>query len=441
MSQHYVARGRNGHLKTKPLEEVAPPDKKIESWIKKNKKRFKDRYGDGYEKYLYGRAWKAYNGKLTESLDYDKLDDITVSLDKNVEEEDIKKAKELAINLLHRIIDRLDRAEEESDGVLRTEIARKKAYLDIFGELYEVGFFSKDDPANYILDNFVVNDNDYLYDELFIPFRDQVYEDAVESGEYDQYGEREYNSDATWDAIYEYGDVDLIDEYNDFGDYEDFANDVVENLDKAIEVIENPQIVYIPWSGEENEEVNPQQVQAANNQKKAEVMANLKQKFSNVYEMRELLRSLLDARETPNRNQISEIENFCSDYEFYRNRIPAQEFDSILTPECVSQIGDALHELENRWESYRDRARDAALDSGNFDVYTDAEYDSDATREEVDNRSFDELLANLSYFESYYKTVLMIKRILEKVVEICDNKDGTETSTGEEFDESVSYKF
>ena len=153
---YYVARGRNGHLKSKPLEEVAPPDKKIESWIKKNKKRFKDRYGDGYEKYLYGRAWKAYNGKLTESLDYDKLDDITVRLDKDVDDEDIKKAKDLAINLLHMITDRLDRAEEASNGVMRTEIARKKAYLDIFGELYEDGFFNKDDPANYILDNFVV---------------------------------------------------------------------------------------------------------------------------------------------------------------------------------------------------------------------------------------------------------------------------------------------
>lgn len=438
---YYVARGRSGHLKSKPLEEVAPPDKKIESWIKKNKKRFKDRYGDGYEKYLYGRAWKAYNGKLTESLDYDKLDDITVRLDKDVDDEDIKKAKELAINLLHMITDRLDRAEEASNGVMRTEIARKKAYLDIFGELYEDGFFNKDDPANYILDNFVVNDDDYLYDELFLPFRDQVYEDAIESGEYDQYGEREYNSDATWEAIYDYGDIDLIDEYNDFGDFEDFANDVVENLDKSIEAIENPQIVYIPWSGEENEEVNQQQVQAANNQKRAEVIENLKHKFSDVYEIRELVGSLLDARETPNRNQLNTIENFCSNYEFYHNRIPAQEFDSILTPECVSQIGDGLHELENRWESYRDRARDAAIESGNFDQFDDAEYDSEATRDEVDNHSFEELLGNLSYFENYYKTVLMIKRILEKVVEVCDNTDGTETSTGEEFDESVSYKF
>lgn len=435
---YYVARGRNGHLKTKPLEEVAPPDKKIESWIKKNKKRFKDRYGDGYEKYLYGRAWKAYNGKLTESLDYDKLDDITVRLDKDVDVEDIKKAKDLAINLLHMINDRLDIAD---NGIIRTEMARKKAYLKIFGELYEEGFFNKDDPANYILDNFVVNDDDYLYDELFLPFRDQVYEDAFESGEYDQYGEREYNSDATWEAVYDYGDIDIIDEYNDFGDFEDFADDVIRNLDKSIEAIENPQIVYIPWSGEENEEVNQQQVQAANNQKRAEVIENLKHKFSDVYEIRELVGSLLDARETPNRNQLNAIENFCNNYEFYHNRVPAQEFDSILTPECVSQIGDGLHELENRWESYRDRARDAAIESGNFDQYDDAEYDSDATRDEVDNHSFEELLGNLSYFENYYKTVLMIKRILEKVVEVCDNTYGTETSTGEEFDESVSYKF
>jgi hypothetical protein len=69
---YFTTKGRKGMLGTKELDEVAPPDKDIEKWIKKNKKKFQDRYGDGYSKYLYGKAWKRYNGKkLNESVGYD----------------------------------------------------------------------------------------------------------------------------------------------------------------------------------------------------------------------------------------------------------------------------------------------------------------------------------------------------------------------------------
>lgn len=45
------------------LFEEAPPDPKIEKWIKDNKERFREKYGDDYKKYLYGHAWKMYNDK------------------------------------------------------------------------------------------------------------------------------------------------------------------------------------------------------------------------------------------------------------------------------------------------------------------------------------------------------------------------------------------
>jgi len=51
------------------ITEVAPPSKKIESWIEKNKQRFKDEYGKDYKKYLYGRAWKMFNAKESYSFD------------------------------------------------------------------------------------------------------------------------------------------------------------------------------------------------------------------------------------------------------------------------------------------------------------------------------------------------------------------------------------
>lgn len=46
------------------IKEEAPPDPEIESWIKKNKQRFKDEYGDEKgEEVLYATAWKMYKDK------------------------------------------------------------------------------------------------------------------------------------------------------------------------------------------------------------------------------------------------------------------------------------------------------------------------------------------------------------------------------------------
>lgn len=440
---YYVARGRNGHLKTKPLEEVAPPDKKIESWIKKNKKRFKDRYGDSYEKYLYGRAWKAYNGKLTESAN--DTNDFSVSIytenDGSYNGDEIVKAKELITEMLEYMNGEIVEAESSGIADYQRDSARRKAYIRIFHKLNEKGFMNDYEPALFVSKNFTINDREDLYDDYLQPFRDRVYEDAVESGEYDQFGEREYNSDATWEAIYDYGDITLIDEYCDFSDFQDFADDVIDNLNKVIDVIENPQINFIPWSGEDDEEFNPQQIKDINKQKTSEIIRSLKEKFSNVYEIKNLLESLYEAREYPNRSQLSDIESLCEYYAFYHNKFPVQEFDSIISSEDVKQITINLQDLENRWDRYRDRARDAAIDSGDFAQYDDAEYDGEATREEVDNRSFDELISNLSYFESYYKEALEIRKIFEKILDACEHINNSSVSTGEEFDESVSYKF
>lgn len=57
--------------------EEAPPDKELEQWIKDNKAKFKEKYGEKGEGILYATAWKRYNskkeGKKTkkESLDYE----------------------------------------------------------------------------------------------------------------------------------------------------------------------------------------------------------------------------------------------------------------------------------------------------------------------------------------------------------------------------------
>ena len=50
------------------LQEKAPPSKKAEEWIKKNKSEFKDQYGDNWEEILYAKAWKLF-GDSIETID------------------------------------------------------------------------------------------------------------------------------------------------------------------------------------------------------------------------------------------------------------------------------------------------------------------------------------------------------------------------------------
>lgn len=59
---YFVTKGRIGKFKRPEyMSEVAPPSKESESWIKKNKKRFKEKYGKDWEKVLYATAWKNYH--------------------------------------------------------------------------------------------------------------------------------------------------------------------------------------------------------------------------------------------------------------------------------------------------------------------------------------------------------------------------------------------
>ena len=52
------------------IVEKAPPGKKAEEWIKSNKAKFKDEYGDDWEEVLYATAWKLFKESINE-LDVD----------------------------------------------------------------------------------------------------------------------------------------------------------------------------------------------------------------------------------------------------------------------------------------------------------------------------------------------------------------------------------
>lgn len=55
------------------LAEKAPPGKKAEAWIKANKSRFKDKYGDkAGEKILYGKAWNLFGEEELNEISAEK---------------------------------------------------------------------------------------------------------------------------------------------------------------------------------------------------------------------------------------------------------------------------------------------------------------------------------------------------------------------------------
>ena len=121
---YYTTKGRHGNIKHEELDEVAPPDREIESWIKKNKQKFQDRYGDGYEKYLYGKAWKKYNGKpIKESEDKEETIDLQMMVGKkciNNKENKVGIIKSVGYNGLNKkvinkiIIEDIDTKETQS---------------------------------------------------------------------------------------------------------------------------------------------------------------------------------------------------------------------------------------------------------------------------------------------------------------------------------------
>ena len=169
---YYIARGRKGHLKGGELDEVAPPGKESEKWIKKNKKRFKEKYGKDYEKYLYGKAWNNYNGKkkLKESIQ-----------NVNTFRED---GREL-IDLYNKLINCLNSISQQNLDDKFINFRNK--LLNFTREYHGGGKFLED------LDYASEGANDHLIDTLG--------ERAYASGNYAEYYENEYNAEATHSHI------------------------------------------------------------------------------------------------------------------------------------------------------------------------------------------------------------------------------------------------
>lgn len=73
LSESLVKKVQNILEGKNPLNEVSPPNPKIEKWIKANKGRFEKEYGaEKGKEVLYSKAWKMHNEALEEELEEEK---------------------------------------------------------------------------------------------------------------------------------------------------------------------------------------------------------------------------------------------------------------------------------------------------------------------------------------------------------------------------------
>jgi hypothetical protein len=64
------------------LDEAGPPGEAAERWIAENKAKFKERYGEKWEKYLYGHAWRIFGKKrvISEGAEAEVMNGSEISL-------------------------------------------------------------------------------------------------------------------------------------------------------------------------------------------------------------------------------------------------------------------------------------------------------------------------------------------------------------------------
>lgn len=419
---YFIARGRKGHLSTKQLDEVAPPDKKIESWIKKNKKRFKDRYGKGYEKYLYGKAWNNYNGKLRESMHDDS--DIIINVDDSFldRKEYFEKCKEI-YQYMKEYITGADENKEKT-----------KAYTKIIEKLWEENcFMDTADSPYYAFDL----DNGDIYEEYFEKLVDYIRQEAHDTGSYNVYYDSEYDGESTWDDIYNSDDEDIVDRYASQYDWKEFADNALDDVNAIIEAIEllNQNGIIPTWNGSEEESENEEYlktIQSFTN----EAYQTLKNNFIGVYECTDLIRKINDDDYEPNSREINKIYNLCNNI-----NVNYRDLNSFIPEETLNTIKLNLDSLERIWESLVSTSRDAAQDSGDFDRYFDQEVNEDETWERVDEDTLIDWLKmiNYSYDSEIWEYILKIYKLFEAMINAYVEKfeSPKEKSTGEEFNESV----
>ena len=317
---YYSTVGRNGKLKSADLTEVAPPDKDSETWIRKNKKKFKDRYGDGYEKYLYGKAWKNYNGKKRLKESYSQDED----------------------NIYLEVYNFLSKELENNNNV-----------NDIMRRFIDNNFFD----AN-------IGNNEYS--DKIESFGDHARECAVENGNFDVYDEDEIDYDATVDNINSNTYGYLWDRYY----YDSSANDIFEDMYKClIENVgtkeESDEVNEPTWDGDESYNSNI----SVNNEIKSDEMNNEEMNIDDdTKEIIEFLKKLCSERDYGDDDTKNDILDKLGEYSESYNS--PRDYDNLYT-RLRDEIYDAARESDDFNVYERTYNSDATWDA----VYQESVYD------------------------------------------------------------------
>ena len=398
---YYVARGRKGHLVSKEITEVAPPGKESEKWIRKNKKRFKDKYGKDYEKYLYGKAWNNYNGKkkIKESAGDSAPDILSVA--------------EATNDLFQKVMEKVRPNNNSSWAGLDGEI------VDLRNKLNSLVQYRKKPGYEFI------TDLSQQFDSADETLRQAVQDAAADSGDYNTYYDDEYNSEATHDEIAErdlFGEIMREHMSNStniriFTEFKKEASDILSEIDNQQE----------PEFDGDFDTLTVQQ-----SQQPQELSRDDRYNLEDATRLKEIIKIADQAiallQQSGNR----------------RDRIIEKSFDDILT--LSRDMNYSSSEMDRSYDYAKEQVFDyvdnnMAGDTDYSFIHMDeGEYDSDATWDKIYEEDMDQLIESYGTIRMYRNFIDELKDTWDEfMLEIREKNNKMaqedEESDGSEYDE------
>lgn len=360
---YYIARGRKGHLVNKPIDEVAPPGKESEKWIKKNKKRFKDKYGKDYERYLYGKAWNNYNGKkkLKESIDpFDTNFDVL----QNDIEEIIKEYKSV------------------KDMLFNSNNISDNNFAGFFEDIIKFCYHYNNIDVIKGLENQVLSAKDSLMEN--------VEEHAMNSGDFNVYDDDEYDREATHENIMNdalFGEILAYHMPKQCAKevFEKIADGVNERIKQYKDSSEEPE-----FDGDFDEITAVKQEPKEDNDSHEDDDRRILEQILQIAET--ILVQLRDAEHSPRRATDREVEQAFN------------KIDDMKSDLYKYDLDDTFMEIRDIIFDYVDDNFAGDTDYG-FMAMIDGEYNSDASWDRMHEESDYDLIRNYGY-ESEYKTFI-----------------------------------
>lgn len=395
---YYTTIGRKGNIRSKEIDEVAPPGKESEKWIRKNKKRFKEKYGKDYEKYLYGKAWNNYNGKKKINESYDKA--------RKLNEEGLNAVKEF----IEEYILLRNKVEQNESNIYDEYVVRLK---DVAEDLYQ--YFPMNNGAG------VSYDIEEAINTEWSTLRDSAVEQC---DEYTVYNRGAYKAEETWDKIDSmHGIIWVMRTYGSHGENKEWAEDFI----NALEQVKND---YAERNSEPTFDGNFDNVEVANETEESEDYAKT---------MKNLTEFCNKMKEAANKSDpLGWIED-CYDNNFYKLLADPMYVDK----DIEYAVDDCYNDLKRNGYSFVD----SSLSDEDYDfiVRGDDEYDSEGTWDNVCEEDFETLFRKCGtreeakeFLENLYRPFEYLCNTYGKQLgkeNVIPQNSSEDEDSGSEFDE------